>query len=484
MLDLFTEIVDKKKLHPKFKLVKDHLSLSGEHDILKDWIEGFIDRDNKIIQDFQENFHSAFWEFYLFAVFKEAGFEIDFKKNRPDFRIIKPKKIYVEATVANIKDKGPKEDTRTFDDIMSMIKPAHMQKDFDDNLRESITRYSGSILAKSNMYTGYTKKTKKIKDGIEIEVEKKYNGYSEDEDFDLTAPYIIALSGYEQINYGNNFFYAMFALLYGSYYNNLNDNFSKKENIVKPDSSSTIPIGLFLDNNMEHVSAIIFSCTMTLGKLTSLSISQQKSHFITNSVLCIRHDTTPPHFKPQIVSPDSPEYLSDGLFIFHNPFAKNPVDSDAFNKTNIVNVHFDIERNTKTFEGNNLPIASRLNLFGGKQQFENLIYKIIKHFNPDLVFVSAKVVDIMKLTDDEKSFEVTFKDIDSETEFNVSFTDKAIKEQRVKENEKYLITYSLRTNAEIKTIDQFKLNQRFKKIRCLEFGEGTMIDIKKLTQDN
>lgn len=289
MLDLFTSVVEKEKLHPKFELVRDNLYLSGEHEVLEDWVTGFIDRDNKIVQDFQENFHSAYWEFYLFAVFKEAGFEIDFTKHRPDFNIIKPKKIYVEATVANIKDKGLKEDKRTFNDIMSMIEPVHMQKKFDENLRESITRYSGSILAKSQMYTGYTKKIKKNENGIETEIEKYCTGYSEDDDFDLTAPYIIALSGYEQINYGNNFYYSMLALLYGNYYDNLNDRFSRKESIIKPDTDSDIQIGLFSNNKMEHVSAIIFSCTMTLGKLTSLSISQNKSNFIPNSVLCIMY---------------------------------------------------------------------------------------------------------------------------------------------------------------------------------------------------
>ncbi len=87
MIDLFSITTKKEKLHPKYETIKNHLFLTGEYDILKDWIDGFEDRDNKIVYEFQTTFHSSFWEFYLFAVFKEAGFEIDFTKNRPDFII-------------------------------------------------------------------------------------------------------------------------------------------------------------------------------------------------------------------------------------------------------------------------------------------------------------------------------------------------------------------------------------------------------------
>ena len=108
MIDLFSITTKKEKLHPKYETIKNHLFLTGEYDILKDWIDGFEDRDNKIVYEFQTTFHSSFWEFYLFAVFKEAGFEIDFTKNRPDFIINKPQKFYVEAVVANIKKDGLK----------------------------------------------------------------------------------------------------------------------------------------------------------------------------------------------------------------------------------------------------------------------------------------------------------------------------------------------------------------------------------------
>ena len=469
MIDLFSITTKKEKLHPKYETIKNHLFLTGEYDILKDWIDGFEDRDNKIVYEFQTTFHSSFWEFYLFAVFKEAGFEIDFTKNRPDFIINKPQKFYVEAVVANIKKDGLKEEQRTLSDIISMLEPVHMQQNFNENLKESIVRYSNAILSKSEKYIGYSKKG------------KYHKGYSEDDDYDITAPYLIALSGYEQINYGNNFYYAMFALLYGLYYDNLNDRYIKKENIIKQNSTSEISIGLFLNEKMEHISAIIFSSTVTLGKLTSLSISQNKSNLKLNTVLCIRHDTEPPYFKPQIVSSSNPEFLSDGLFIFHNPFAKNPIDKNLFKDTSIVNINFNVDTGIKTFEGNNLPIVSRLNLFIGEQFFKNSIYQILENFNPDLVFIFAEILEVVELVNDENSFEVVFNELDDNIEFTIEFTREKVQEYKVKEKERFLIIFSLEKTIQIKSVEQFKIYLKMGKVRCLYLEEGAIIDIKNLT---
>jgi len=474
MLDIFTEQIKESKLHPKYKTIRDCLNFTGEQEVLKDWIDGFIDRDNKIVKEFQESFHSTFWEFYLYAIFKEAKFEIDFTKNRPDFIIIKPQKLYIEAVVSKIKQNGIKEEERTLEDILSMLKPVHLHKDFNNSLNESITRYSNSIESKYKKYNGYTTSKGKY-----------HKGYLEDKDFDKNAPYIIALSGYEQINYGNNFHYAMLSLLYGIHYDNLNDKYSKEESILKPNTNSKIKLGLFLNDAMKDISAIIFSSTVTLGKLTSLSISQNKSPLKLNSVLCMKHDTEPPYFKPQIVSKDNPEYLSDGLFIFHNPFAVNPISNDLFKNTNAINVKFDIDKGYKTFEGNNLPIVSRLNLFQGEHFFKNSISQIVESFNPNISFVFSKVLEIN--SDNDENFEVLFSELDNKLEFTINFEKEKFKEYNIQENQKFVITFLLHKDADIqfKTIKQFEMYWKLCKIKCLSFGEDcTIIDIQQVNKAN
>jgi hypothetical protein len=170
----------------------------------------------------------------------------------------------------------------------------------------------------------------------------------------------------------------LLALLYGLYFNPSKNDFDVVTEIIKPNTTSPIPVGLFNDNSFEHISAIIFSCTTTLGKLTSLSISQSLSTLQLNSVINIREDYEAPIYKTQIVSPENPEELSDGLFIFHNPFAKNKVSKETFTTTNIFQVTFDDRK--LMFEGENLPIVSRFNI--PQMMFSKLIiHDINRKFN-------------------------------------------------------------------------------------------------------
>ncbi len=351
--------IKEEKLHTKYKIIRDKLHLTGEQEILKDWVVGFEDRDNKIVKEFQTTFHSTLWEFYLFAVFKELNFKIDFSKNRPDFIIESPTKLYIEAVVSNIKQNGEQEIERTFDDILSMLEPPFLQNFFYNELDESIVRHSNAILSKSKKYL---------------------SEYSTLDYIDDTTPYIIALSAYDQINYGNQYIYPMMALLYGAYYDIKNDSYTRKESIFKPNSQAEIPIGLFQNNKMEHISAVIFSATITLGKLTSLSLSQNKSPLKTNFVITIRHDTDKPHWQPQVIDENNPEELADGLFIFHNPFSKNKLDTSLFKNKGIMQIT--VDEKGHIFENDRLPLFSRLNHFPRHNLIINsLTFEAFNKFN-------------------------------------------------------------------------------------------------------
>jgi len=137
------------------------------------------------------------------------------------------------------------------------------------------------------------------------------------------APFVVALGSYDQVNYGREFHYSMMALLYGFRFNTDEQEYVREKNIIKPETIAEIPIGIFTDKSYEEISAIVFSCTVTMGKLTSLAISKNTLH-PTNFVLNIRHDIDHPHYKIQVVSQEVPEELTDGLFVFHNPNAKKP----------------------------------------------------------------------------------------------------------------------------------------------------------------
>ncbi|MDM0921209.1 hypothetical protein QTI53_13415 [Clostridium perfringens] len=341
-MDLFNvdKKIKEKKLHPKFKFLRDTVTLDGERNVLNDWIDGMVDRDGKIVKEFQTTFHSSLWEFFLFSFFKEANLTLNQRHNRPDFIIEKPYKINIEAVTANIKSNGKNEKNRGINDILSMLTPIKLQDDFNELIDEAITRYSNAIISKNIKFI---------------------NEYSNLEHLDKDAPFIIALASYDQINYGREFIYPMLALLYGLYYDNKYNVYKKRESILKPGSNAEIPINLFAKDEYRNISAVIFSCTVTLGKLTSLAISKNKSKFNTNTILNIRRDYEDDKapYKLQKVSNSNPELLSDGIFIFHNPNANNSLLTEVFESTNAT--QFWLKDNKLIHTSNTYPIVSRIN---------------------------------------------------------------------------------------------------------------------------
>lgn len=324
-------------LHRKFKLLKNEPLLYLERDVLMNWANGFADRDGKLVKEFQTTFHSSLWELYLFAVLKERGLSVDFSKNRPDFIVSGADEFYMEAVVSEIKKDGRGEITRNQDDVFSMLEPIHKDENFHILIDEAITRHSNSILSKHKKYVKEYVKCDWVKENI---------------------PFVVALGSYDQVNYGREFHYSMMALLYGLRFNPHEQEYVKEEKIIKPDTTSEIPIGIFTDKNYAEVSAIVFSCTLTMGKLTSLAISESPLH-PTNFVLNVRHDNDHPFYKVQVVSQEVPEELTDGLFVFHNPNAKNPLSKSVFEGSNTIQVS--VVGNAINFSGENLPLVARFN---------------------------------------------------------------------------------------------------------------------------
>lgn len=338
-LDLFecrNDIVQ-DALHNKFKLLRNEHLLHLERDVITEWASGFADRDGKLVKEFQTTFHSSLWELYIFAVLKELGLSVDFSKNRPDFIVSGDIEFYMEAVVSEIKNGGRSESTRNENDAFSMLKPIHKDEHFHILIDEAITRHSNSILSKHKKYT------------------KEYTNcdwVKED------SPFVVALGSYDQVNYGREFHYSMMALLYGFRFNPDEQKYAREKNIIKPETTSEIPIGIFADKRYEEISAIVFSCTVTMGKLTSLAISKNALH-PTNFVLNIRHDIDHPHYKIQVVSQETPEELTDGLFVFHNPNAKNPLPKSVFDGSNAIQVS--AKGSGIEFSGESLPLVARFN---------------------------------------------------------------------------------------------------------------------------
>lgn len=360
-MDLFEPIkkVSEDQWHTKFKLLKEDPCGEGERAILQQWVDGLVDRDYKMVQEFQKTFHASYWEFYLFACFKKAGFVLEQSHNRPDFMIKAPYEVNVEAVVANIKSQGRPESNRGMEDLMDMFIPPKNQEDFYQIQHEAIVRQSNAITSKMKKYESEYSKCDWIKEDV---------------------PFVIAMSSYSQINYGREFIYPMMTLLYGMYYVPGEDNYASVSEVEKPGTDSTIPVGLFNSDKYSGISAILYSCTTTLGKLTALAKSE--GYFSMNEVYNLRRDyeDTKIPYKLQHVGVDSPELLTDGLFLFHNPYAKNKLDIRCFEDTSVTQFFWQGDKLVHT--SNTYPIVCRLNFSKYLQQgFLMLIEEYLRQYN-------------------------------------------------------------------------------------------------------
>ena len=170
----------------------------------------------------------------------------------------------------------------------------------------------------------------------------------------------------------------MLVLLYGMYFDVNSENFIKKDKVIKEETQANIPIGIFFNNEYEDVSAVIYSCTMTIGKLTSLSISEGNQSY--NSVYNIRKNYNNNKYLLHIVDGDNPEDLADGVFVFHNPNAKNKLPESLFEGIKVT--QFFYENRQLYYKGNEAPIVSRVNINKCLAQgFEMLIMGNIMGYN-------------------------------------------------------------------------------------------------------
>lgn len=335
-MNLFEKIkgIEEEDLHSKFKMLRDNLFI--EQQIVSNWTKDFVDRDNKIAKEFQTTFHSSFFEFYLNSIFRENNMTLDTTHYAPDFTLKTPFECHIEAVVANIKQGGDSEENRTHEDLTNLFAPPWENSKFSSELDEAIVRYSNAIATKSKKYKKEYVKMPHVSS---------------------TAPFIVALASYSQINYGREYIYPLMALLYGLYFDLESKQYIPRKTIKKPDTDADIDIGIFMNPEYNHISAILFTSTLSLGKLTSLAVSEGFPTI--NKVVALRENCSFDKHKYQLqaVSKENPEYLTDGLFVFHNPNASNPLAENFLE----MSTQFFFENEELLILGIETPLISRLN---------------------------------------------------------------------------------------------------------------------------
>ncbi|WP_233079245.1 hypothetical protein [Rheinheimera soli] len=316
-MNLFEPLVENAKLHKNFRsIMKESKAL--ERAELQRWAEGFPDRDGKFIREFQTSFNSCFWEIYLYALFREFGFEFNWDSASPDFQILSDKMdLIVEATTAN-NSRGKTaewEYSRSADDLQNMR--------FGEMNRESIIRLSNSFISKADLYKRKYSQLEHVK----------------------RKPFILAIAPFEQPNFNLQYNRPIVALLYDYYVDEdaYLDNPhkypdgppSRSLGFVEKDNGAEIELGFFTNGGFPEISAVIFSCTATWGKVDAMTENPNVKRIISTVW------GNGPNGVPEKRVSDAKDYsetLQDGLQIYHNPYARHPLDPHTFRKRGVVQV--------------------------------------------------------------------------------------------------------------------------------------------------
>lgn len=343
MIDLFKEIVPEEKQHPNFIYVKRDKYLIN---ILNEWCKHFVDRDGKFTKEFQTTFNSSFWELYCFAVLKQMNMEIDFRHDRPDFVLdYKNIKFNIECVVANNAEKDIPEY-----DLNEKLSP---NTSLEERVYNQTLRLINSIDSKNKLYL------------------KNYGNL----DYVKGNPFIVALAPFDQPCFMDVALEAIHMVLYGinvdkkSFEELHFDKVHKNENV-------SLDMGMFTNKNYENISGILFSNVATMGKVRAISdypnIMFYQIRYNERSkkpLICLNYRVdesktllsrnykkefkqTAQLFKKEIdhrkyscrqpfLEEGYKETLTDGLHLYLNPYAQNPISEEILNlfKLNGIQIH-------------------------------------------------------------------------------------------------------------------------------------------------
>jgi len=315
-MNLFEQKVSSDKLHPNYISMIEKIP-EKDREILNEWIDGFPDRDNKFVKEFQTTFNSSFWEIYLYKLFKDLGFEFDWSHSRPDF-LLKHEGIdfVVEATISsNAQNK-----------IAEWEKEDDLTKRYDGYFNGMNERNKYSIIRLSNSFTS---KFRKYKESYQTLSHAK------------NKPFILAIAPMEQPLHYHQYDRPIMALLYDFYldeeeYLKNPEKFpdglrDKRLYSVEKPNGSEIELGFFLDDRASEISAVLFNPLATWSKIQSMKKDKM-------GVFSHTWNTSD---NKMIRTTNEEELIEDGLFIFHNPYAKYPLDKKVFQRDRISQVFMD-----------------------------------------------------------------------------------------------------------------------------------------------
>jgi hypothetical protein len=313
MKDLFKHKAEREKLDKDYLLLDEFKGFQPAKKLIEVVVSEIDDKDGNFIQQFQTTgFDARLWELFLYSLFKENEFEILSDCDRPDFHLKKMQtELFVEASVSNEK----------VDDIYSaeFIKEALALNDIaiqNELVDYYIIRLGSVLFSKLN---------------------KKYWELA----WVTGKPLVLAITPFH--NYIADFLpdSKIIEYLYGiSYKTEIRESGLELKEIKKLDThrykSKEIPSNFFNQENVENISAVIFTNNCNLHKFNRMGFQKGNGD---NDIIIVRsgiaYDSTPKssgkEFDQVVKLGEGNEDWSESVSVFHNPNAMHKINKEVFN---------------------------------------------------------------------------------------------------------------------------------------------------------
>ena len=305
-------------LHPNFRLLLDTPGRAPARAVFKELGPWLAPSDPHFVKEFQtKQFDQRLWELYLWAVFRELGYDVT-QPEAPDFHIVSPRgEFTVEATTCAPSEGGVLAD--------------HPDPKTPEEMKAFLENYMPMKFG--NALTGKLNK----KNAVGESYWERGPGAGK--------PFVIAVADFHKpggdgeigsMTYTQE---ALWRYLYG---HRIEWEFVDQKlsiRAVKVDDhkykTKTVETGFFDLSGAENISAVVFSNAGTLAKFDRMGVDAgfaPDDHRYYRAGFRLDPDPSAvvgTTFFEEVVA-DNEERWSDELQVFHNPNAKFPLGLDAF----------------------------------------------------------------------------------------------------------------------------------------------------------
>ena len=296
-LDFFTPVVEAKNQHPNFSALISRRGYSPALDLLAEMMHYFEDVDGNFVQQFQSTgFDARLWELYLYALFTELGYRFNREHAAPDFHCQGLLgEFFLEATTVNPSAEAPALTDSTRQAYFDHYVPSSSEVRFHETQEEILgtpTRWGYPLFSQCKIST------------------------------------------HSSMIWSSS---ALVEYLYGIRQVERKRADGSAEIVSEPVETymwegKEIPSGFFLQPDTENISAVLANPSGTISKFNRIGFLAgfgDRNIRMLRKGICYRDTLMPQWFVDEVHSPDYHETWCEGLSVYHNPRANQPLSTDA-----------------------------------------------------------------------------------------------------------------------------------------------------------